>query len=522
VHRTIEDFVRGLGLDAYLVGGAVRDELLGLESKDADFVVPGVDYEGLERALAPHGRVEELEVAGRRVGVRLHPRDKALRALAPAGIEFAPPRTERSTGPGRHDFEIVADPKLSIEDDMARRDFTVNAMARRLEDGRLIDPFGGAADLEQRVLRTVRERSFAEDPLRLVRGLRLVSQLGLEPTQETRRQMEEEAESVKLVSGERIGGGLGADGLGELSRLLLGAEPKRALRLARDTGVLVALLPEFEPTIGLEQESARQHLPLDEHTFAVVQQAADADASLAVRLGALLHDLGKPGENGKHADHSAKIAGAIMNRLRYPTKLTTYVKRLIAAHSFPLDHVDELFARRFLREHGDGLAFDLVAHKQADLRAKRVDPNELETAARLQALLEQELSQPHRLADLAVDGSDLIALGYDEGPALGRALNELLDAVVDDPSLNTRDQLLERLGSARSLPGGVHHAGRRGESRPVRISQPRTPRTRRAGTCRGEQAQSLRAHRRRRLAPRDEPAAARRDRQSSDRRRARA
>src|SRR6188508_3254464 len=126
---TIEDFVRGLDLDAYLVGGAVRDELLGLESKDADFLVPGVDYDGLRRALEPHGKVEDLEVAGRRVGARLYPRDAGVRAAAPAGIEFAPPRAERSTGPGRHDFEIVADPALSVEDDLGRRDFTVNAIA---------------------------------------------------------------------------------------------------------------------------------------------------------------------------------------------------------------------------------------------------------------------------------------------------------------------------------------------------------------------------------------------------------
>src|SRR5436309_15672545 len=145
--RKIEEFVRGLGLDAYLVGGAVRDELLGLESKDADFVVPGVDYEGLRAALAPHGKVEDLEVAGRRVGARLYPRDRALRALAPAGIEFAPPRAERSTGPGRHDFEIVADADLSIEHDMSRRDFTVNAMARRLETGVVDVPFSGDVDL---------------------------------------------------------------------------------------------------------------------------------------------------------------------------------------------------------------------------------------------------------------------------------------------------------------------------------------------------------------------------------------
>jgi len=450
VEDRIEDFVRGLGLDAYLVGGAVRDELIGLESKDADFVIPGVDYEGLRAALAPHGRVEDLEVAGRRVGARLYPRDKQLRSLAPAGIEFAPPRGERSTGPGRHDFEIVADPDLSIEDDMGRRDFTVNAMARRLETGELVDPFGGADDLKRGVLRTVRPRSFAEDPLRLVRGLRLVAQLGLEPDERTLRQMREEADRVRLVSGERVGGGLRADGLGELSKLLLGRQPARALRLARDTGVLAALLPEFEPAIGFEQNSDRQHLPLDEHIFAVVQAAADADASLAVRLGALFHDLGKPFANGNHAERGAALASAAMRRLRYPTRLRTRVTRLVRSHAFPLEAVDELFARRLLREHGDELAFDLVSHKEADLRGKQVPPAELEAAVRLRSLLEQERTQPHRLTDLAVDGADLIELGYVEGPELGRALESLLDAVIEWPELNTREELLDRARALRS------------------------------------------------------------------------
>jgi tRNA nucleotidyltransferase/poly(A) polymerase len=232
--------------------------------------------------------------------------------------------------------------------------------------------------------------------------------------------------------------------MGELSKLLLGREPARALRLARDTGVLTALLPEFEQAIGFDQDSERQHLPLDEHIFAVVQAAADANAPLAVRLGALFHDLGKPGANGKHADRGAKLAGAIMQRLRYPTSLRTHVTRLVRAHAFPLDDVDELFARRMLRAHGDELAFDLVAHKEADLRGKQVQQSELEAVSRLHALLEQERAQPHRLADLAVDGSDLIALGYGEGPELGAALDALLEAVVDDPELNNRDRLLER------------------------------------------------------------------------------
>src|SRR5262249_3857933 len=155
----IEDYVRALDLDAYLVGGAVRDELLGHESKDADFLVPGVDADGLRARLAPAGRVEDLVVAGRLVGLRLYPRDRAIRALPPAGSGFAPRRRERSTGPGRHDFEIVVDPEARVEDDLARRDFTINAIARRLADDALVDPFDGRADLERRVLRTVTPHS---------------------------------------------------------------------------------------------------------------------------------------------------------------------------------------------------------------------------------------------------------------------------------------------------------------------------------------------------------------------------
>src|SRR6476620_11053886 len=350
MREEIEKYVRGLGLDAYLVGGAVRDELLGLESKDADFLVPGRDTEGLRSALAPHGRVEDLVVADRLVGIRLHPRDPEVRKLTPAGIEFAPPRKEVSTGPGRHDFEIVADPSLSVEDDMRRRDFTVNAMARRLETDDLVDPLNGRADLEARRLRTVSPQSFREDPLRLVRALRFVSQLGFEPDEELLAQMREEAPAVRLVSGERIGGGLAADGLGELSKLLLGDRPLAALRLARDTGVLAELLPELVPSIGFDQESRYHDLTVDEHTFAVVQAAADSGRPLRVRLAALFHDLGKPvvaweGRDGRlhfyakpgvaprsHETVGAELADVALRRLRYPNELRVRAVAIVRHH----------------------------------------------------------------------------------------------------------------------------------------------------------------------------------------------
>ena len=452
-----------------MVGGAVRDALLGVDAQDADFLVPAVDIHGLERALAPHGRTEELVVAGRPVGVRFFPSDREVRALARAGIELAPPRREVSTGPGRHDFEIVVDPEAPVEEDLRRRDFTINAMARRLADGVLVDPYGGSADLERRVLRTVTPNSFAEDPLRIVRGLRFVSQLGLEPDEETLRQMREEAPGVRLVSGERIGGGLAADGMGELSKLLLGPEPRKALRLARDTGVLVQLLPEFERSIGFDQESRYHSMTVDEHTFAVVQAAADTGDPLRVRLAALFHDLGKPyvawrGTDGRlhyyakagyadknHEQVSAELASTAMQRLRYPNDLRIRVVRIVRGHMIDPGKADPVRARKLLARYGAGLLFDMLDHKSADLRGKGDPPPQadLEKLARFRTVVQKQKKSPHRLADLAVSGDDLIAIGFEPGPKIGEALKALLDDVVREPGLNTRDELLDRAQALR-------------------------------------------------------------------------
>jgi tRNA nucleotidyltransferase/poly(A) polymerase len=277
--------------------------------------------------------------------------------------------------------------------------------------------------------------------------------------------MREEAASVRLVSGERIGGGLAADGLGELSKLLLGAEPQRALRLARDTGVLVELLPEFGPAIGFDQESRFHTLPVDEHTFAVVQAASDLGYSLAVRLAGLFHDLGKPhvawrGTDGRlhyyarsgyadrsHEQISSELARRALGRLRYPNALRTRVVRIVRHHMFQVGKGSPARARRFLAKHGEELAFELVDHKEADYLGKPgpegTPPQEdIEQLHRFRDQLRRELRQPHRLSDLAVDGADLIAAGFEPGPRLGRVLRELLHEVVEDPSRNTKPVLL--------------------------------------------------------------------------------
>ena len=392
--------------------------------------------------------MEDLEVAGRRVGLRLYPSDRALRSLAPAGIEFAPPRTERSTGPGRHDFEIVASPEISLEQDMARRDFTINAIAKRLETGELLDPFNGREDLEARVLRTVSPESFREDPLRLVRGLRFVSEHDLDPDEQTLAQMRENAESVRLVSAERIGGGLSADGMGELSKLLLGAHPAKALRLARDTGVLVELLPEFEPRL----DARARH----EHTSPSCRRRP-TPAPLEVRLGALLHDLGKlDAETG-----DAELVR--MRRLRPPTRCATRARCSgawtdVVAHTRFRRHGRRSLRRRALAQLRRGDSRSTVARRLADLaaRRRRADRTAMACDAARRSASDGALNRTGSTTSRST-AATCSSSGLPRGPAIGEVLATLLERVVDDPTLNTRERLLEQARgcSCDRLPLGL-------------------------------------------------------------------
>ena len=330
----IRRYIRSLGIDAYIVGGAVRDELLGLPHADEDFLVPGVDQDGLKALLAPHGRVEDMEVHGQLVGVRLYPRDHGIRGLAPAGIELTPPRAERSTGPGHRDFAIVSDASIALEEDMARRDFTINAMAIRLDGGDLLDPFGGVADLERRELRTVGSTSFADDPLRIVRALRFVSQLGFGLAPETRAQLEANARA-----GPCLGRADRRRDQGRWAGRALEAAPRARARTGAPARPghrsSTQVIPEFAAAIGYKLDSERQPLPLEEHIFAVVQNAAEAGASLAVRLACLLHDLAKPeaeANGSEHAALGARLAGRILRRLRYPSSVQHHVVLIVAGH----------------------------------------------------------------------------------------------------------------------------------------------------------------------------------------------
>jgi tRNA nucleotidyltransferase (CCA-adding enzyme) len=289
-------------MEVYRVGGCVRDALLGRPVNDRDWVVVGATpAQMIEAGFKP---------VGRDFPVFLHPLTHEEYALA---------RTERKTAPGYHGFAFHAAPDVTLEDDLARRDLTINAMAQA-EDGRLIDPHGGARDLRERVLRHVGP-AFAEDPVRILRLARFAARLAdfavAPATLELMRGMVAAGEVDALVP-ERV--------WQELSRGLMEAAPARMLEVLRDCGALARLLPELDRLWGVPQPP-QHHPEVDTgvHMMLVLDTAARLGYALPVRWAALLHDLGKgetdprlwPSHHG-HEERSARLAAAVSDRLRAP------------------------------------------------------------------------------------------------------------------------------------------------------------------------------------------------------------
>ncbi|WP_373755593.1 multifunctional CCA addition/repair protein [Neisseria sp.] len=256
-------------MKTYLVGGAVRDALLGLPVKDKDWVVVGADAETmLDKGFQP---------VGKDFPVFLHPETHEEYALA---------RTERKTAKGYAGFSFHADKNVTLEQDLQRRDLTVNAMAQDAE-GRIIDPYGGQADLRNRILRHV-SPAFAEDPVRILRTARFAARYGFDIAPETMRLMREmvdNGEAAALVA-ERV--------WQELAKGLMEREPRRMMEVLRGCGALNVILPEVDALFGVPQR-ADYHPEIDSgiHTMMVLQRAADMGLSLPGRYAALLHDLGK-------------------------------------------------------------------------------------------------------------------------------------------------------------------------------------------------------------------------------------
>jgi len=300
--RAWTDDQRLAGLEVYRVGGAVRDELLGLKASENDFVVVGAGPAEMES--------RGFRAVGRDFPVFVHPE---------SGEEFALARTERKSGPGYRGFEFHTGPDVSLEDDLARRDLTINAIA---EDraGRLIDPFGGRDDLERRILRHISD-AFVEDPVRLLRLARFATRFeafSIAPaTLALCRALVAAGEIDHLVP-ERV--------WQEMSRALMHQQPSRFFRVLRDSGALVRLLPELDALWGIRQV-AEYHPEIDagEQVMLVLDQAAAMQAPLDVRFACMVHDLGKaltpPEQLPRHQGHERRglePVAAVCRRLRVP------------------------------------------------------------------------------------------------------------------------------------------------------------------------------------------------------------
>jgi poly(A) polymerase/tRNA nucleotidyltransferase (CCA-adding enzyme) len=435
----------------YLVGGSVRDQLLIGRSKDRDYLVTGIAADELASLLRGFGRVV---IVGRSFGVlRFHPegRDEP--------VDIALPRRERSTGTGHRDFFVDFDPGIPVEVDLGRRDFTMNAIARRIPSGELIDPFGGRDDIEARRLRLVFPNAFREDPLRMLRAVQFAARFELAVEEATRNALHADAALAATISAERIGD--------EITKLLTLAErPSVGLRLAFETGLLAVVLPELAKTAGVEQPR-EWHLH-DVFTHSLLVCDATPKENLALRLAALFHDTGKadrrqviPDEatGGTrvvfygHEEVSRADAAAALERLRFPRALAERVDVLIACHMFDYrSEWSDAAVRRLIARAGRSAIADLIALRRADQLGSGV-PRDLAATDELEARVQAELARESATTtrDLAVDGTDVMeALRCGPGPAVGRALARLLEEVLDDPSKNEREALLARLRALRA------------------------------------------------------------------------
>lgn len=424
-----------LGVRAWAVGGYVRDTLLGREHPDLDVVVE----EG--RALELAERFAELVGARRpalfpRFGTAQVTWEKRL-------VEFASARAESYAPESRKPFVRPA----SIEEDLLRRDFTVNAMLMDLT-GQVSDPLGGRADLERRLLRTPRpaEVTFSDDPLRMLRAIRFAAQLGFELAPDLLPAMRRLRDRARppVLSVERVND--------ELRKMLLSDRPRLALELLDSGGLMEVLLPEVFACHGVEQ-GGYHVADVFGHTLLTVEHMARLGPhDLVLRLAALFHDVGKPltatpdGAFHGHHEVGARLAGEALSRLRFANAEVEKVVRLVRLHLRPVFYSSDWrdgAVRRLARDAGDQLEA-LLALARADIAASRYpDPGKLDELERRLHAVRSE--QPSRMS-LPITGRDIMRVrGLPSGPAVGRIKAQLEELVLDGTLPPDRAVLLSYL-----------------------------------------------------------------------------
>ncbi|HEX2030444.1 MAG TPA: CCA tRNA nucleotidyltransferase [Actinomycetota bacterium] len=433
------------GKQLYLVGGAVRDAVLGRAGREMDFAT---DARPEETIRILRGWARALYVVGVRFGTVGARKDDAE-------VEITTFREEMYVDESRHPHVTFA---KDIDTDLSRRDFTFNAMAVRLPDGRFVDPYRGLYDLAHRRLRTPLEPevSFDDDPLRMLRAARFVSTLGMRPVPEIVAAIERMRGRLRIVSAERI--------RDELSKLLVGEHADQGLDLVVQAGLADIFLPEL-PALQLEQDPVHRHKDVFRHTLAVV---ARCEPKLRLRLAALLHDIGKPATRQitpegvqfhHHEVAGARLAEARLRTLRYPNDMVQDVTKLVHMHlrfhTYRLGWNDGAL-RRYVRDAGP-LLDELNQLVRADCTTR--NPRRARELAALQDELEERIARLAEEENLAairppLDGNQVMRhLGIPPGPLVGEALGYLLEIRMDRGPMDEAEayRLLDEWAAQKGL-----------------------------------------------------------------------
>lgn len=417
---------------AYIVGGAIRDILLGLEPKDIDFTT-NLPYKTLKNLFSEYNPKE----TGKAFGVlRIRVNDTEYEIA-----KFREDNYEEKDGlkiiPHEKKVNFVND----IKNDLSRRDFTINAMAYNEVDG-IVDLYNGQKDIENKIINFVgnAEERIIEDPLRILRAFRFMSRLGFSLSEKTVEAIKKQKNLLISIPEERI--------TMEFSKLLLGENIKNTLTAMKDTGVLELIIPEFKATYDFNQHNPHHNLDLFNHIISVVSKVP---ADLELRYTALLHDIAKPvvqtfDEKGiahykTHEIVGADMARAILTRLKLPIKLIDTVEDIIKKHMLLYRDVTDKKFNKLLSEMGYDNLLRLIEHCNADNSSKNnevVNP-ENDLYERLKRAVEKQMQVT--VNDLALNGRDLMEMGF-KGTEIGKIKGELLEKYLSEEIPNEKEEML--------------------------------------------------------------------------------
>jgi putative nucleotidyltransferase with HDIG domain len=450
------------GFEAYTVGGCVRDILLERDPKDWD-IATNAKPEDIQ-SIFPDNVYENTFGT---VAVKSGSDDPNLKI-----IEVTTYRLEAEYTDKRHPDKVTFTSKL--EDDLARRDFTMNALAMD-KHGEFVDPFGGADDIKNKVIKAVGDanKRFDEDALRMLRAMRFSNQLGFDIEEKTYGAIKENANLMNAISKERIREEFvkiishtppawltakekrGEEKSNEISEEEYNNGPVKVFEMLRETGLLKIFLPELEE--GYEVGQNKHHIyPVWEHNLRALTYAVKENFDLDTRLAALFHDVGKPqtkrGEGESSTFHGHEVVGAkmtakIMDRLKFPKRQTEKVTLLVRHHLFlsDPDKITDSAVRRVVRNVGENSVWDLMNVRLCDRIGSGVAKAEPYRLRQYLVMLEKALREPISLKQLKTNGDEIMKkLGVEPGKKIGLILNTLMNDVIDNSEHNNKDYLLEK------------------------------------------------------------------------------